>query len=58
MPLSRGNCFRCDSYYGVYPDSAVPKVDEAHGYALHLDYDRGCGTCSEECPCGAIETIG
>jgi Pyruvate/2-oxoacid:ferredoxin oxidoreductase delta subunit len=58
ITLSRGNCFRCDNCYGVCLDSVVLKVDEAHGYAFDLDYRKGCGACSEQCPCGAIEMIG
>ncbi len=53
--LSCGNCFGCDNCYGVCPDNAVLKVDEADGYAIDLDYCKGCGLCAVECPCGAIE---
>lgn len=53
--LSCGNCFGCDNCYGVCPDNAVLKVDEADGYAIDLEYCKGCGLCAAECPCGAIE---
>jgi 2-oxoacid:acceptor oxidoreductase delta subunit (pyruvate/2-ketoisovalerate family) len=51
------NCFGCDNCYGVCPDNAVLKIDEADGYAFDLDYCKGCGICVTECPCGAIEMI-
>jgi Pyruvate/2-oxoacid:ferredoxin oxidoreductase delta subunit len=25
-----------------------------NGYAIDLDYCKGCGMCASECPCGAI----
>jgi NADPH-dependent glutamate synthase beta subunit-like oxidoreductase len=57
--LSCGNCFSCDNCYGVCPDNAVVKLSEAldanlNGYAIDLDYCKGCGMCVAECPCGAI----
>jgi 2-oxoacid:acceptor oxidoreductase delta subunit (pyruvate/2-ketoisovalerate family) len=52
--MSCGNCFRCDNCYGVCPDNAVIKVDGERGYAIDLDYCKGCGLCAEECPAGAI----
>ncbi len=52
--LSCGNCFGCDNCIGVCPDNAVLRIDGAHGYAIDLDYCKGCGLCAEECPCGAI----
>jgi len=58
--LSCGNCFSCDNCYGVCPDNAVLKLSEAananvNGYAIDLDYCKGCGMCAAECPCGAIK---
>jgi NADPH-dependent glutamate synthase beta subunit-like oxidoreductase len=57
--LSCGNCFSCDNCYGVCPDNAVLKLGDAvdanvNGYAIDLDYCKGCGMCVAECPCGAI----
>ncbi len=57
--LSCGNCFSCDNCYGVCPDNAVLKLSEAvaanvNGYAIDLDYCKGCGMCVSECPSGAI----
>ena len=55
--LSCGNCFACDNCYGVCPDNAVIKLEPgaAYGYAIDLDFCKGCGLCASECPCGAIE---
>ena len=55
--LSCGNCFQCDNCFGVCPDNAVRKVDEAHGYAFDYDFCKGCGLCVQECPCGAIQMV-
>ncbi len=55
--MSCGNCFQCDNCFGVCPDNAVRKVDEAHGYAFDFDFCKGCGLCVQECPCGAIEMV-
>jgi 2-oxoacid:acceptor oxidoreductase delta subunit (pyruvate/2-ketoisovalerate family) len=55
--LSCGNCFQCDNCFGVCPDNAVLKVDEAHGYRFDYDFCKGCGLCVQECPCGAIEMV-
>ncbi len=58
--LSCGTCFSCDNCYGVCPDNAVLKLSDAananvNGYAIDLDYCKGCGMCVSECPSGAIE---
>jgi len=57
--LSCGNCFACDNCYGVCPDNAVRKLQpgEPYGYAIDLDYCKGCGMCAAECPCGAIAMV-
>ncbi len=55
--LSCGNCFECDTCYGVCPDNAIRKLGAGKGYAVDYDYCKGCGICAEECPCGAIEMI-
>lgn len=59
--LSCGNCFGCDNCYGVCPDNAVQKLAGAaapgRGYAIKLDYCKGCGLCVAECPCGAIDLV-
>ncbi|HEX5364938.1 MAG TPA: NAD(P)-binding protein, partial [Gallionella sp.] len=49
--LSCGNCFECDNCYGVCPDNAVIKLGPGNGYAINLDYCKGCGICVAECPC-------
>jgi 2-oxoacid:acceptor oxidoreductase delta subunit (pyruvate/2-ketoisovalerate family) len=59
--LSCGNCLRCDNCFGVCPDNAVIKLDEAgedgRRYAFDYDFCKGCGICVAECPSGAIEMI-
>ena len=61
--MSCGNCFSCDNCFGVCPDNAVLKLGEAaenanvNGYAIDLDFCKGCGLCVAECPCGAIEMV-
>ena len=53
--MSCGNCFECDSCYGVCPDNAVIKLGSGQRFQIDLDYCKGCGICASECPCGAIE---
>ena len=57
--LSCGNCFACDNCYGVCPDNAIRKVEpgEPYGYAIDLDFCKGCGLCAAECPAGALEMV-
>jgi NADPH-dependent glutamate synthase beta subunit-like oxidoreductase len=61
--MSCGNCFSCDNCFGVCPDNAVLKLADAaanpnvNGYAIDLDFCKGCGLCVQECPCGAIEMV-
>ncbi len=52
--MSCGNCFECDTCYGVCPDNAVIKLGPGRRFAFNYDYCKGCGLCVEECPCGAI----
>jgi 2-oxoacid:acceptor oxidoreductase delta subunit (pyruvate/2-ketoisovalerate family) len=52
--MSCGNCFECDTCYGVCPDNAVIKLGPGHGFRFNYDYCKGCGLCAAECPCGAI----
>ena len=53
--LSCGNCFECDNCYAVCPDNAIAKLGPGKGFAVDLNYCKGCGLCAAECPCGAIE---
>jgi 2-oxoacid:acceptor oxidoreductase delta subunit (pyruvate/2-ketoisovalerate family) len=55
--LSCGNCFECDNCFGVCPDNAVIKLGPGQGFAIDLDYCKGCGLCAVECPAGAIEMV-
>ncbi|MGB5649123.1 MAG: NAD(P)-binding protein, partial [Sedimenticolaceae bacterium] len=52
--LSCGNCFECDTCYGVCPDNAVIKLGPGKRFRFNYDYCKGCGLCMAECPCGAI----
>jgi len=53
--LSCGNCFECDTCYGVCPDNAVIKLGPGKRFSFNYDYCKGCGLCVAECPCGAIK---
>jgi 2-oxoacid:acceptor oxidoreductase delta subunit (pyruvate/2-ketoisovalerate family) len=53
--MSCGNCFECDNCYAVCPDNAIVKLGPGKGFAVDLDYCKGCGLCATECPCGAID---
>lgn len=55
--LSCGNCFECDTCYGVCPDNAIIKLGPGQRYEVNYDYCKGCGVCMEECPCGAIDMV-
>ncbi|TDT97356.1 2-oxoacid:acceptor oxidoreductase delta subunit (pyruvate/2-ketoisovalerate family) [Streptomyces sp. 846.5] len=55
--MSCGNCFECDNCYGVCPDNAITKLGPGRGFAIDLDYCKGCGLCAAECPSGAIEMV-
>ncbi|GJL70154.1 MAG: glutamate synthase [Nitrospirales bacterium] len=55
--LSCGNCFECDTCYGVCPDNAIIKLGPGQRYKVNYDYCKGCGVCAEECPCGAIDMV-
>ena len=52
--MSCGNCFECDTCYGVCPDNAVIKLGPGKRFEFNYDYCKGCGLCVAECPCGAI----
>ena len=55
--LSCGNCFECDTCYGICPDNAVIKLGSGKRFQFNYDYCKGCGICAAECPCGAIAMI-
>ncbi len=55
--LSCGNCFECDNCYGVCPDNAIVKLGPGKAFKINYDYCKGCGLCSAECPCHAIEMV-
>ena len=47
-----GVCNRCDVCLTFCPDVAIRHADG--GYAVAMDYCKGCGVCAEECPRGAL----
>ncbi|MCZ4513623.1 4Fe-4S binding protein, partial [Streptomyces sp. ActVer] len=47
----------CDNCYGVCPDNAITKLGPGKGFAIDLDYCKGCGLCAAECPSGAIDMV-
>jgi NADPH-dependent glutamate synthase beta subunit-like oxidoreductase len=55
--MSCGHCFECDNCYGMCPDNAIVKLGPGRGFRIDLDYCKGCGICSNECPCGAIAMV-
>lgn len=55
--LSCGNCFECDTCYGVCPDNAITKLGPGKRFEFKYDYCKGCGLCGAECPCGAIKMV-
>jgi len=50
-----GRCTACDNCFIYCPDVAVSKVGE--GFSIDMDYCKGCGVCSEECPRQAMEMV-
>ncbi|MDN3027806.1 NAD(P)-binding protein [Streptomyces sp. S.PB5] len=55
--MSCGSCFECDNCYGVCPDNAITKLGPGKGFAIDLDYCKGCALCAAECPSGAIDMV-
>lgn len=50
--------FRQGRYAQAFPSfgyNAITKLGPGKGFAIDLDYCKGCGLCAAECPCGAIE---
>jgi NADPH-dependent glutamate synthase beta subunit-like oxidoreductase len=48
-----GTCTECDTCYTFCPDFAIVKKPGG-GYAIDLQYCKGCGVCAEECPRSAV----
>jgi NADPH-dependent glutamate synthase beta subunit-like oxidoreductase len=48
-----GTCTECDTCFTFCPDFAIVKKPGG-GYAVDLQYCKGCGVCAEECPRGAM----
>lgn len=55
--LSCGNCFECDTCFGICPDNAIVKLGPGKRFEVNYDFCKGCGMCAHECPCAAIEMV-
>ncbi len=53
--FSCGSCIQCDNCLYYCPDVAVNRLGP--GYAVRLDYCKGCGLCVAECPTGAVHMV-
>jgi 2-oxoacid:acceptor oxidoreductase gamma subunit (pyruvate/2-ketoisovalerate family) len=51
--LSCGGCTQCDTCLVYCPEGIIRRA--ADGYAVDLDYCKGCGLCVAECPRSAME---
>jgi len=49
-----GVCNLCHNCFLFCPDMAISARPDQQGYAINLDYCKGCCICVEECPRGAI----
>lgn len=50
-----GRCTECDNCYIYCPDISVEKIE--CGFAIDMNYCKGCGVCTKECPRAAMEMI-
>ncbi len=50
-----GRCTECDNCYIYCPDIAIAK--KVGGFEFDMNFCKGCGVCSKECPRSAIEMI-
>jgi heterodisulfide reductase subunit A len=53
--FSCGVCSRCDNCLIYCPDIAINKNHSS--YQINYDYCKGCGICSQECPCNYISMM-
>lgn len=53
--ISCGVCNFCDTCMTFCPDFCIQRTPE--GYKVDLDYCKGCGICSQECPRDVIALI-
>jgi NADPH-dependent glutamate synthase beta subunit-like oxidoreductase/ferredoxin len=53
--FSCGTCITCDNCVVYCPDLAVKR--EGDGYAVLVDYCKGCGLCVKECPTGSMKMV-
>ncbi|CAN2040743.1 FAD-dependent oxidoreductase [Candidatus Magnetomoraceae bacterium gMMP-15] len=55
--FSCGLCFSCNNCLMYCPDNAVSITSTTGNYEFNYDFCKGCGICSEECPCNYIHLI-
>ncbi len=48
-------CVDCGCCWIFCPDMSILRKDGE--YSVDLEYCKGCGICSRECPTGAIEMV-
>lgn len=48
-------CIDCGNCWIFCPDSCIRKTGDK--YEVDLDYCKGCGICTNECPTKAIEMV-
>jgi len=53
--ISCGVCNNCDTCMTFCPDFCIRRTPD--GYEVDLDYCKGCGICSQECPRDVIDLI-
>ncbi|MDO8420429.1 MAG: NAD(P)-binding protein [Rubrivivax sp.] len=53
--FSCGTCIQCDHCVIYCPDLAVQR--QGDGYAVLVDYCKGCGLCVRECPTGSMKMV-
>lgn len=53
--VSCGVCNFCDTCMTFCPDFCIQRTPD--GYEVDLDYCKGCGICSQECPRDVIDLI-
>jgi Pyruvate/2-oxoacid:ferredoxin oxidoreductase delta subunit len=52
-----GACTQCDLCFLLCPDISIERAGN-DGYAVKIDYCKGCGVCAATCPRNALEIRG
>ena len=57
MPvIDNEKCVDCGSCWTFCPDMSIVRKDDGV-YEVNLDFCKGCGICSNECPVEAIKMV-